>query len=260
MVTMTIAMLEGVKSSIGCTAWPHALQHAALIKNIVPHSTLPPDVSPFELWTGNKLSVSTIRTFGCKATLTIPDKQRDKLANRSITGLHLGLAIGKKAFIIYDLLTRRIHESRDVHFFEGSSDSEHVTIEVPGMESPTHVVHGSDDVTSTEGRIEERDKEGVDEGNGDGDAEETSGPLPVEPCRSGRERRGRMRDDDDRYFVSSYNRSHQTDHPHMNREGTCYAYLAHTDVLQTYNDAMDRHDADSWLEACQDELLSLKET
>src|SRR5258707_13550321 len=46
----------------------------------------------------------------------------------------------------------------------------------------------------------------------------------------------------------------------MNREGACYAYLAHTDVPRTYNDAMDRHDADSWLEGCQDELLSLKET
>ncbi len=149
-------------------------------------------------------------------TLTIPDKQCDKLANCSITGLHLGLAIGKKAFIIYDLLTKQIHESHNVHFFEGSSDSECVTIEVPGMESPTHVVHGSNDVTSTEGRIEERDKEAVDDGDGDGDAEETSGPLPIEPHRSGQEHQGQMRNDDDRYFVSSYNRSHQTDHPHMN--------------------------------------------
>src|SRR5260221_11106633 len=118
MVTMTIAMLEGVKSSIGRTAWPHALQHAALIKNIVPHSTLPPDVSPFKLWTGNKPSVSTIRTFGSKATLTIPDKQHDKLANRSSTGVHLGLAIGQRAVTIQNPLSRRIIESRNVHCFE----------------------------------------------------------------------------------------------------------------------------------------------
>src|SRR5258708_7763767 len=100
--------------------------HATLIKNIVPHSTLPPDISLFELWMGNKPSVSTIHTFGCKVILTIPDKQHNKLANRSITGLHLSLAIGKKAFIIYDLLTKQIHESHNVHFFEGSSNSEDV--------------------------------------------------------------------------------------------------------------------------------------
>src|SRR5258708_4485080 len=239
MVTMTIVMLEGIKSSIGHTAWPHALRHAALIKNIVPHSALPPDVSPFELWTGNKPSVSTIHTFGCKVTLTIPDKQCDKLANHSITGLHLGLAIGKKAFIIYDLLTKRIHESHNVHFFEGSSDSECVTIEVLGMESPTHVVHGSNDVTSTEGRIEERDKEGGDDVDGDGDAEEMSGPLAVEPRRSGQEHQGQRHDDDNQYFVSSYKQDQQSDYPHTNQEGACYAYLAHTDILQTYNDTMD---------------------
>ena len=102
MVSMTIAMLESVKSSIRHTAWPYALRHAALIKNIIPHSTLPPDMSLFELWMGNKPSVSTIRTFGCNATLAIPEKQRDKLGNQSISGLHLGLALGKKAFLVYD--------------------------------------------------------------------------------------------------------------------------------------------------------------
>jgi hypothetical protein len=72
---MVIAMLESIKSLIGCTAWPYALRHATLIKNVVPHSTLPDGVSPHELWTGNKPSVSTIRTFGCKATLAIPERQ-----------------------------------------------------------------------------------------------------------------------------------------------------------------------------------------
>jgi len=102
MVSMTIAMLESVKSSIRHTVWPNALCHAALIKNIIPHSALPPDVSPFELWMGNKPSVSTICTFGCNATLAIPEKQCNKLGNQSISGLHLGLALGKKAFLVYD--------------------------------------------------------------------------------------------------------------------------------------------------------------
>src|SRR5258708_1317524 len=32
------------------------------------------------------------------------------------------------------------------------------------------------------------------------------------------------------------------------------------DIPHTYLDAMNQSDSDSWLEACQDELLSLKET
>ena len=124
LVTMSIAMLKSTKSNIGHTAWPYALQHATLIKNIVPHSSLPNGVSPYELWTGNKPSVSTICTFGCKATLTIPDKHHDKLSSCSMTGIHLGLAVGKKAFMIYDPATSRVHESCDVHFFEGMPESE----------------------------------------------------------------------------------------------------------------------------------------
>ena len=95
-----------------------------LIKNIIPHSALPDGISPFKLWTGNKPSVTTIRTFGCKATVTVPEKQRNKLASCSITGIHLGLTVGKKAFVVYDPSTQRVHESRDVHFFKGMPDSE----------------------------------------------------------------------------------------------------------------------------------------
>ncbi len=160
---MSIAMLESAKDFIGCTAWPYALHHSALIKNIIPHSALPPDISPFELWTGNKLSVSTVCTFGCKATLAIPEKHRDKLVSQLISGLHIGLALGKKAFLIFNPDTRQIHESCDVHFFEGSSESEHVTIEIPDMESQLHVVD------SDGKRGVDNDVEGSDGGNGMGE-------------------------------------------------------------------------------------------
>jgi transposase InsO family protein len=60
LITMMIAMLESVKSLVGKTAWPYALCHATSIKNVVPHSALPDGTSPYELWTGNKPSVSTI--------------------------------------------------------------------------------------------------------------------------------------------------------------------------------------------------------
>src|SRR5260370_24647264 len=113
---MSVALLESIKLQIGRTTWPYALRHATLI---VPHSTLPNGSSPHEHWTGNKPSVSTICTFSCKATFFIPEKQCNKLSSQSTTGIHLGLATGKKAFIIYDPTTHRIHKSHDIHF-EGS--------------------------------------------------------------------------------------------------------------------------------------------
>jgi hypothetical protein len=226
LVTMTIAMLESVKTVIGRTAWPFALQHAALIKNVVPHPALPDGISPYELWTGSKPSVTTIRTFGCKATLSIPGKQGDKLDPPSITGIHLGLANNKKAFIIYDPETRKILESQDVHFFEGSTESERVTIEVPEVESGSHVVQRDEEV---EGQRAERAEGGatsimecgnkepgemngrVKDGLNDDMQEEI---VPEMPRRSGRVRRGRVRDDNHRYFVSSYNRGNQPDKPY----------------------------------------------
>ena len=38
LVTMTIAMLKPVEAQLGRSTWPYAIQHAALIKNISPHS------------------------------------------------------------------------------------------------------------------------------------------------------------------------------------------------------------------------------
>src|SRR5260370_31100561 len=74
LVMMSIALLESIKSTVGCTTCPYAIHHATLIKNVAPHSTLPDGTSPYQLWMGNKLSVSTICTFGCKATLAIEKK------------------------------------------------------------------------------------------------------------------------------------------------------------------------------------------
>ncbi len=259
LVTMSIAMLKSTKSNIGHTAWPYALQHATLIKNIVPHSSLPNGVSPYELWTGNKPSVSTICTFGCKATLTIPDKHHDKLSSCSMTGIHLGLAVGKKAFMIYDPATSRVHESCDVHFFEGMPESEWVTIEVPSVDSPSHVVEegsdggdGDDDVEASHEGIQ-----GEVEGNGDG---ETGNEGLVEPWQSGHECWERVQDNDNRFFVSSYSQSDQSHNLCPKHVGMNYAYMVQTDIPCTYIDAMNQSDSNSWLEACQDELLSLKET
>ena len=141
LVTMTITMLKSVESKVGCTAWPYAIQHAALIKNISPPASLPDGISPHERYMGNKPNVSMICTFSCKATLHIHCDLHQKLDDCSIPSIHLGIPQGKKAFLVYNPKTHKVHELRDIHFVEDKEDvSECVTIQVESVDSPSHVV------------------------------------------------------------------------------------------------------------------------
>jgi len=97
-----------------------------------------------------------------------------------MTGIHLGLAVGKKAFMIYNPATNRVHESHNIHFFEGMPESKQVMIKVPGVDSPSHIVEegsdggdGDDDVEASHEGIQ-----GEVEGNGNG---ETGNEGLVEP-------------------------------------------------------------------------------
>src|SRR5258708_22481411 len=129
-------------------------------------------------------------------------------------------------------------------------------IEVPGVESPSHVVEkGRDDGNDVE--VGHEDIEGKVEGD---EEEEKVDEGPVEPWQSGCKHQEPVRDDDHRYSVSSYKWSDQSHDLCAQQVGTNYAYMVQMDIPCTYLDAMNRSNSDSWLEACQDELLSLKET
>ena len=82
-----------------------------------------------------------IRSFGCKATIHTHCDLHNKLDNHSTPGIHLGIAQGKKAFLVYNPQTCKVNELRDVHFFEKDKVGlEHITIKVESFDSPTHVV------------------------------------------------------------------------------------------------------------------------
>ena len=60
--------------------------------------------------------------------------------------------------------------------------------------------------------------------------------------------------------MSSYKRTDQFKAPNAHPVGLSHAYMAQEDIPHTYKAAMNQSDSDAWLEACQDELLSLWET
>src|SRR5258708_22817305 len=101
-----------------------------------------------------------------------------------------------------------MYELLYVQFYKGSHNLECVMIEIPDVESQSHIIEGDGESGA------DNDVEGNVGGNGEGEVthvneggkdEVSSGPMPVELHRSGWERQNRTRDDNNRYFLSSYN-------------------------------------------------------
>lgn len=65
-----------------------------------------------------KPSVKHLRIFGCVAYMHVPDATRKKLDDKSIKCVFLGVSEESKAYMLYDLVTRKIMVSKDVVFTE----------------------------------------------------------------------------------------------------------------------------------------------
>lgn len=57
------------------------------------------------------------------AYVHVPEQLRKKLDERSMKGKFIGYVSGKKAYKIWDLEARNVHESADVVFDEGVFES-----------------------------------------------------------------------------------------------------------------------------------------
>jgi transposase InsO family protein len=125
------AMLEDTEPRLGKSFWTHAVKHATYIKNRVPTRALPPDLTLYEAYYEKKPSVALLRIFSCKAWVHIPEHLRSKLGSKSRLCLYLGHAENKKAFVLYHPESRKMVESCNVDFDEGSGVRDHVSTEVP---------------------------------------------------------------------------------------------------------------------------------
>jgi hypothetical protein len=81
--------------------WPFAIQTAVHIKNRVPHSSLPPYKTPFELWFGYKPNLSHLRPFGSHCTARILSNTLSKFDSRGEPGRFLGYAKDAKGYLIW---------------------------------------------------------------------------------------------------------------------------------------------------------------
>jgi transposase InsO family protein len=100
--------------------WPDAVKNACYILNRLPSSSNVNNVTPYELWFGNKPSYNHIRVFGCIAHHRLPIEiigRSHKVDPRAVKCIMLG-HIGNKMYKLYDLDNQRVRKSRSVTFHE----------------------------------------------------------------------------------------------------------------------------------------------
>jgi hypothetical protein len=81
--------------------WPFAIQTAVHIKNRVPHSSLPPNATPFQLWHHHKPNLSYFRPFGARCTSRVIPTPNPKFAPRGEAGRFLGYASNAKGYLVW---------------------------------------------------------------------------------------------------------------------------------------------------------------
>jgi hypothetical protein len=97
---MSRAML--VDSNLRNWFWPFAVQTAVHIKQRVPHSSLPANTTPFQLWFSRRPNLSHLRPFGTKCTSRIiANHHPSKFEPRGEAGRFLGYAAEAKGYLIW---------------------------------------------------------------------------------------------------------------------------------------------------------------
>ena len=106
--------------------WGAAIKYAAYTKNRVWTKKMGRRM-PAEAWHGTRPTLSTMRTFGCKAFLRSDPSQDQKLSDRAQEVIYLGqrdhLSMG---YVVLDPSSRRIRYPNDLVFFEDAFPGEHL--------------------------------------------------------------------------------------------------------------------------------------
>lgn len=103
--------------------WPFAAQAGVHVKNRVPHSAIPPEITPFFIWRDRKPNLSHLRPFGCKVTTRRLDSDSiNKLTPRGEEGIFLGYAQDAKGYLIWNPQSRNVRVRRDVIFHDDTGD------------------------------------------------------------------------------------------------------------------------------------------
>lgn len=120
--------------------WAEAVNMAAYIINKSVNSCN--DKTPEELWTGNKVDLSNMKTFGSEVMVHVPKEKRKKWDKRAEKMIFVGYTNGTKGYRCINPNTRKVTLSRDVKFLH---TPEKVILNLNNDINKTAVEHQQDD-------------------------------------------------------------------------------------------------------------------
>ena len=133
--------------------WAEAVLTAVILRNRGPTKAVN-DMTPYQCFTGNKPNVSNLRVFGCTAYMHIAKETRKKWDAKSTKCIFIGYCTQSKGYRLWNPETRRVHESRDVIFFERDFDNR---VDTPKKHSDPEVIFpSSTDCSDTESENNEQ--------------------------------------------------------------------------------------------------------
>ncbi|CAI7820601.1 unnamed protein product [Closterium sp. NIES-53] len=153
------------QSQLGPLYWPFAMDHAALLHNLLYSSALPNNASPHLLWTGKLGTTKLLRVFGCVVQYRPPTAPLGKFDQRAKWGLHLGLEKQFSAWHIMDYRSRLLVPASDCIFYENLTlpvFEQHLATQ----RDPATLFHGVRSFASTDAELaasEEPDPDGARE-------------------------------------------------------------------------------------------------
>src|SRR5258708_37146294 len=110
------ARTMSARSKLPLLYWTYAVDAAVYLYN---RRTIKYDgKTPYELFYGNKPTMSYLKVFGCDAFILNHQEYVKKLDNKSIKGVMLGYDEREKVYNILNIQTRKVIRSRDVQFHE----------------------------------------------------------------------------------------------------------------------------------------------
>jgi transposase InsO family protein len=116
-------MLEAAK--LDGSYWGDAIVAANYIRNRLPTRALT-NKTPYEAFYNRKPSLTHLRVFGCKAYALIDDSKRGKFDAKSELCMMIGYAHQYKAYRLYNTVTKKVINSRNVQFNENEFMNDNV--------------------------------------------------------------------------------------------------------------------------------------
>nr|GEX61787.1 hypothetical protein [Tanacetum cinerariifolium] len=113
------AMTMLIDSKLPITFWAEAINTACYVQNRVlvvkPHNK-----TPYELFHGRTLTLSSMRPFGCPVTILNTIDHLGKFDGKADEGLFVGYSLNSKAFTVFNSRKRIVEENLHIRFSENT--------------------------------------------------------------------------------------------------------------------------------------------